>query len=100
MTSPSTANSKDTGGVVQPVAEHGSVGPSATRSVVKGELAPRLPHERDESSDSGTREPSKRMLQAASDVQRGHTDESRGPETQQHYSDLTEEATRGSTNPP
>jgi len=52
----------------------------------------RLPHERDESSDSGTGEPSEEMLLAAANVKDGHADVPRGAATQQRYSDLTEQA--------
>jgi hypothetical protein len=92
MTSPSTANSKDPGGTVRPVVEDGAKSPGGTRPDAKGEAAPRLPHERDESSDSGTGPPSEVMEHAADDVQKGRTDEPRGPETQKRYSELTDEA--------
>jgi hypothetical protein len=95
MTNPSSANSQDSAGPVPPVVERGAVGPSATKPAVKGEPAPRLPHERDESSDSGTGEPTERMEKAADDVRRGRQDEPRGPETQRRYSDLTQEAQQG-----
>lgn len=94
MTTPSTADSKDAGQPVRPVAERGAVGPGATHSVVKGEVAPRQPHERDESSDSGTGEPTEVMHKAAEDVHKGHSDRPRGPQTQADYSDLTEKAAR------
>ena len=94
MTTPSTADSKDSGTKVDPVAERGAVGPGATHSAVKGELAPRLPHERDESSDSQRGEPSELMRVAAEDAKKGRTDEPRGPDTQQHYSELTHEASK------
>ena len=89
MTTPSTANSKAAGATVRPAADQGAVGESATHAVVKGEVAPRLPHEHDQSSDSGTGEPSELMDKAADDVKNGRTDVPRGPQTQQHYSDLT-----------
>ena len=92
MTTPSTANSTDSGQAVRPVVEKGAVGPGATHSVVKGEMAPRLPHERDESSDSGQGKPTELIKKAADDVDSGRTDEPRGPDTQQHYSDLTGQA--------
>lgn len=92
MTSPSPANSKDAGVQVRPVVEPGAIGPGATHAVVKGEVAPRLPHERDESSDSGTGEPTDIMRKAGRDAERGHTDAPRGPATQQRYSELTEAA--------
>ncbi|HLL19491.1 MAG TPA: hypothetical protein VK439_11980 [Rubrivivax sp.] len=92
MTTPSTSDSKDAGSTVRPVAEKGAVGPSSTHAVVKGELSPRLPHERDQSSDSGTVKPNDRMKKAAEEAQDGHTDVPRGPATQAEYSELTEEA--------
>lgn len=92
MTTPSTAHSKDAGSTVRPAADKGAVGPSATHAVVQGEVAPRLPHERDQSSDSGTIAPSEVMHKAADDVQSGQTDQERSPRTQDHYSDLTETA--------
>jgi hypothetical protein len=72
--------------------ERGAVGPSATHAVVEGETPLRLPHERDESSDSGRREPSEEMLLGAANAKDGHADAPRGPSTQQRYSDLTEQA--------
>jgi hypothetical protein len=60
--------------------------------VVDEETPLRLPHERDESSDSGTREPSKTMQLVAADVEDGQSDPPRGPQTQQRYSELTEDA--------
>lgn len=92
MTSPSPANDGDSAAAARPVVEKGATGPGATHAVVDGEVAPRLPHERDESSDSGTGPPSERMHQAARDVEDGHVDVPRGPATQHHDSDLTEEA--------
>lgn len=88
MTSPSPSNSKDSGGRVPPVVERGAHGPGATHAVVKGETAPRLPHERDESADSGTREPDEIMKKAAEDMRKGAVDTVRGPATQKHYSHL------------
>lgn len=98
MTTPSTANSRDAGTTVRPALEKGAAGPSATHSVVKGEAAPRLPHERDESSDSGTVVPNDKLKKAAHDVENGRTDVQRGPQTEQHYSDLTGQS-RAQTRP-
>jgi hypothetical protein len=72
--------------------EEGAVGPGSTHTVVEGGTPLRLPHERDESSDSGTGEPSEEMLLAAANAMDGHADAPRGPTTQQRYSDLTEQA--------
>lgn len=92
MTNPSPASSKDSAGAVPPVVEPGAHGPGGTHAVVKGETAPRLPHERDESADSGTREPDDIMKKAADDMDKGAVDRVRGPATQKHYSDLAEKA--------
>lgn len=92
MRSPSPANTDDSSAAPQPVVEKGATGPGATHAVVDGEVAPRLPHERDESSDSGTGEPTERMRLAARDVEDGHVDVQRGSATQRHYSDLTGQA--------
>jgi hypothetical protein len=92
MTSPSTANSTDSGETVRPVAEEGAMGRNATRTVVKGEVAPRLPHERDESPDGGSGEPTEFMRKAADDLDRGQADEPRGPEVQRRYTELTEQS--------
>lgn len=92
MTTTSTADSKEFGVPEHPVVEKGAQKPSGTQTVVNGEVAPRLPHEHDESSDSGTREPNELMHRAARDAQSGRVDEPRGPDTQRHYSDLTEKS--------
>ena len=42
---------------------------SQTHSDVKGDVAPRLPHERDESSDADPSAPSERMKQAGRDAE-------------------------------
>lgn len=92
MTTPSTADSQDAGVPVRPATEGGATRPSGTHAAVKGEASPRLPHERDESSDSGTVAPSQVMHKAADDVEEGRVDAPRGPSSQQRYSELTEEA--------
>lgn len=54
-----------------------------TSATVQGQSAPRLPHERDESSDSGTRAPSEVMRRAHDDVASGKTstDKSEGTDS-------------------
>jgi hypothetical protein len=99
VTTPSTANAKDGGETVRPVVEAGAIDKNATHAVVKGEVAPRLPHERDQSPDSQSGEPSELIKKAADDMTSGQADEPPGPETQQHYSELTEEA-RATARPP
>lgn len=90
-TSPSTSDSKDAAQRVDAVVEAAAVRSSGTHSVVKGQVAPRLPHERDESSDSGTGAPTAVMHKAAQDAASGQTDHPRGPQSQQHYSTLTQD---------
>nr|WP_145548281.1 hypothetical protein [Variovorax boronicumulans] len=63
-----------------------------TRTVVDDDEALRLPHERDESSDSGVRAPNEFMRQAGRELASGQADPPRGPATQQRYSDLTAQA--------
>jgi len=50
-----------------------------TTAVKDGHLAPRLPHERDESSDSQSSTPDPMMQQAHADLARGLVDTDRGP---------------------
>lgn len=55
-----------------------------------GESAPRLPHERDQSSDSQQTQdgkPTKVGRQAHDDVERGVVDTDRGPEADRVYND-------------
>jgi hypothetical protein len=50
-----------------------------TTTTNDAEVAPRLPHERDESSDSQNGGPRRVMQQAKDDVERGMVDTDRGP---------------------
>lgn len=82
----STADGKDgSNGRVEPILERGAQGPGGTHSAVKGEPSPRLPHERDESSDSGTTEPREIMKQAATDIENGLVPTDRSAETDEVY---------------
>ena len=54
-------------------------------STVKGRPAPRLPHERDESSDSGTGAPSEAMRRAHDDAASGKPATDRGEATDAVY---------------
>ena len=58
---------------------------ATTRASVDGESAPRAPHERDESSDSGTGAPSELMQQAHDDVVAGKTGTDKGEATDAVY---------------
>jgi hypothetical protein len=61
-----------------------------TRVEQGGESAPRLPHERDQSSESqqtDDEEPTRVGKQGAADVERGLVDTDRGPVTDRVYND-------------
>jgi hypothetical protein len=58
---------------------------SDTRPNVDGEPAPRLPHERDESSDSGTGAPSDVMRRARDDVESGKSPTDKSEATDEVY---------------
>ncbi|MCE9657231.1 MAG: hypothetical protein K8R60_01635 [Burkholderiales bacterium] len=49
-----------------------------TKTAIEGEAVPRLPHERDESSDSGTSPPREIMRKAKRDIDAGRVDTDRG----------------------
>ncbi len=76
----------------QPAVDAGAHAPGSTHAAVHGKPTPRLPHERDESADSGTREPDDIMKKAADDMDKGAVDRVRSPATQKHYSHLAKEA--------
>ena len=59
--------------------------PATTRTTSEGEPVPRLPHERDESSDSGTSEPRDVMRQAKEDLDSGKVQTDRGEATDAAY---------------
>ena len=59
--------------------------PGKTNSAVQGEEAPRQPHERDESSDSGTSEPRDVIRQAKADLDEGKRQTDRGEATDATY---------------
>lgn len=82
----STADGKDeTGAPIEPSQEKGAEKSSSTRSSVKGQPSPRLPHERDESSDSGTGAPREIMKQAAADIENGLVATDRSEQTDELY---------------
>ncbi len=56
-----------------------------TTAAKDGEKAPRLPHEHDESSDSGTGAPSDVMRQAKEDLDSGKQPTDRGEATDEAY---------------
>ena len=86
MKTPSTADSREPSGLpVDSATDPALERRSATHRNVKGQSAPRLPHERDESSDSGTAEPSPLMRQAAKDAASGRPSTDRGEVTDELY---------------
>ena len=66
-----------------------------THRNVKGRSAPRGPHERDESSDSGTGAPSELMKQAHDDVVSGKTGTDKGEVTEEIYRRTLRDETPG-----
>jgi hypothetical protein len=66
-----------------------------TRANVNGEPAPRLPHERDESSDSGTGAPSDVMRRAGNDVESGKSATDKSEATDEVYRRSLRERTPG-----
>ena len=60
-------------------------GPGQTRTTTQAGVSPRMPHERDESSDSQIGASSGIVKQAYEDVRRGLTDTDRGPPMDEVY---------------
>jgi hypothetical protein len=86
MKSPSTADSREPSGLpVDSATDPTLARRSSTHANVKGETAPRLPHERDESSDSGTAAPDPLMRQAAEDIESGKRPTDRSEATDALY---------------
>jgi hypothetical protein len=67
-----------------------------TRRNVNGESAPRMPHERDESSDSGTGAPSEVVQKGHDDVVSGRTGTDKGEATDAVYERTLRDKTPGS----
>ena len=83
-------NSKSNAGKAQPTDPLKDAGGGDTKVEQGGESSPRLPHERDQSSDSQqTREgnPPDVGRKAHDDVERGLVDTDRGPVTDRVYND-------------
>jgi hypothetical protein len=78
---------KDPGAPDDPVRDAGG---GDTKTEQGGDSAPRLPHERDESSDSQERppgQPSDMGRKGHDDIERGVVDTDRGPEADRVYND-------------
>ena len=90
MKNPSTADSREPSGLpVDSATDPTLARRSTTHRNVKGETAPRLPHERDQSSDSqqnqgGSAEQGRKGME---DVERGVVDTDRGPEIDRVYNE-------------
>lgn len=85
MRHPSTADARPEG---QPAegTDAPTASPGTTHSTVQGQASPRLPHERDESSDSGVAgHPRPRMEQAHDDLESGKRQTDRGEATEETY---------------
>jgi hypothetical protein len=86
MKTPSTADSRDPSRLpVDSTDDAKRPRRGRTDANVEGRTAPRLPHERDESSDSGTAPPDPLMRQAADDVASGKRATDRGEATDALY---------------
>jgi hypothetical protein len=84
MRTPSTADDDSApGGDAEP--KHPAAGSSDTHSLVKGRQGHRLPHERDESSDSGTAPPGELMQVAHDDARSERKATDRGEQTDEVY---------------
>jgi hypothetical protein len=68
---------------------------AGTHSSVKGRRAPRQPHERDESSDSGTGAPSEIVRKGHDDVVAGRTGTDKGEATDEVYRRTLRDRTPG-----
>ncbi len=68
---------------MDPDAKPGNAGD--THAAIDGERVPRLPHERDESSDSAVAPPRDIVRQAGEDIEKGLVDTDRGPVTDAVY---------------
>jgi len=97
MKTPSTADSREPSGLpVDSAADPALARRSATHANVKGETAPRLPHERDESSDSGTAAPPNPLMQkAGEDAASGRPSTDRGEVTDELYQRTLRDPGRG-----
>jgi hypothetical protein len=86
MKTPSTADSREPSNLpVDRATDPSLARRSATHANVKGESAPRLPHEHDESSDSGKAEPNPVIQEAAKDAASGRPSTDRGEVTDELY---------------
>jgi len=97
MKNPSTADSREPSGLpVDSATDPTLARRSTTHRNVKGETAPRLPHERDESSDSGTAAPPDPLMQkAGEDAASGRPSTDRGEVTDELYERTLRDKGRG-----
>jgi hypothetical protein len=94
---PSTGNFSPSESASEPTeADEPREGRSKTLPDVAGRPAPRLPHERDESSDSGVGAPSDVMQRAHDDAASGKTGTDKGEATDAVYRRSLRDSTPGS----
>ena len=97
MRTPSTGNTSPPGDSREPAKADTPQQPrSKTAPNVAGRPAPRLPHERDESSDSGVGAPSDLMKRAHDDAESGKTGTDKGEATEAVYRRNLRDETPGS----
>ena len=70
-----------------------------THTAVKGEPSPRLPHERDESSDNAASAPREIIRRAQQDTEAGRVDTDRGPPADAAYRKQKEAPVRHNRKP-
>lgn len=86
MRTPSTGNFSPPESADEPIAkDKARTNRAKTVPDVAGRPAPRMPHERDESSDSGTGAPSEVMRRAHDDVESGKRGTDKGEATDAAY---------------
>ena len=95
MRTPSTGNFSPPGSAEEPV-DSDKPAQGKTLPDVAGRPAPRLPHERDESSDSGVGAPSDVMRRAHDDAVSGKTGTDKGEATDAVYERHLRDDTPGS----
>ena len=88
MKTPSTANIPTEGPQTSHTPADRPEGRSQTKASVKGESSPRLPHERDESSDSGARASDELMKTAHDDAESERVATDRSEESDATYERL------------
>ena len=96
MATPSTGNAAPPGSAPEPTDTSAPErGRGKTAANVAGQAAPRLPHERDESADSGVGAPSELMRRAHDDAASGKVGTDKGEATDAVYRRTLRDRTPG-----